>query len=72
MKKTINVQVETDAEKDRLSKWQSEDPESLNRVLQAGYNEGLSDGNLTGYAIGGLALLAAAGFCKIVTFIRRR
>lgn len=71
MKKTIDVLVRTEAEKDRLSKWQSEDPESLNRVLQAGYNEGLADGNLTGYAIGGLVLLAAAGVCKIVTFIRR-
>lgn len=71
MKKTIDVLVGTDAEMGRLSKWQSEDPESLNRVLQAGYNEGLADGNLTGYAIGGLVLLAAAGICKIVTFIRR-
>lgn len=72
MKKRINVQVGTDAEKDRLIKWQSEDPESLNRVAQAGYNEGLADGTLTGYVSGGLALLAAAGFCKIITFIRRR
>ena len=71
MKKTIDVLAGTDAEMDRLSKRQSEDPESLNRVLQAGYNEGLADGNLTGYAIGGLVLLAAAGICKIVTFIRR-
>lgn len=71
-KKTINVSVMSDEEMSNLEKWRSEDPESLNRVLKAGYEEGLNDGTLSGYAFGGLALLGAAGICKLVSYIKRK
>lgn len=73
MKKTINVETTSDAEMSNLEKWQSEDPEALNQVLNAGYREGLNDGTLSGYAFAGLALLGAAGICKLATlFIKRK
>lgn len=72
MRKTINVNVMSDEEANNLKRWQSEDPESLIRVLQSGYNEGLNDGTLNGYAFAGLALLAAAGICKLVGVIKRK
>ena len=71
MKKKIDVTVSTDAEMDSLKEWQSKDPDSLNRVLQAGYIEGLDDGCLKGYAFGGLVLLIAAGGCKLFKVITR-
>ena len=70
--KTIDVHVMSDSEESNIKRWVSEDPESLNRVLQSGYNEGLNDGTLEGYAFAGLALLAAAGICKLVGVIKRK
>ena len=71
MEKRIDVNVMSDAEANNLKRWQSEDPESLNRVLQSGYCEGLDDGTIAGYAIAGLILLTAAGGCKILKFIKK-
>ena len=71
MKKKIDVKVSTDAELNTVNEWQSKDPDSLNRVLQAGYIEGLDDGCLKGYAFGGLVLLIAAGGCKLIKVIAR-
>lgn len=71
MKKKIDVEVSADAEMDNLKEWQSKDPASFNRVLQAGYIEGLDEGCLKGYAFSGLALLVAAGGCKLIKVITR-
>ena len=71
MMKEIDVKVSTDAELNTVNEWLSKDPDSLNRVLQAGYDEGLDDGRLKGYAFGGLALLIAAGGCKLIKVITR-
>lgn len=70
--KTINVEARTDEEKQILERWDSQNPEALNLVLKSGYNAGSSDGTIAGYALAGTALLAAAGVCKILDFIKRK
>lgn len=69
MKKTINVTCKDDEQFDRLTKFKSEDPDALDHVLNAGYNEGNDDGVIYGFAIAGLSLLAASGIGKILKLI---
>ena len=69
MKKTINVTCKDDEQFDRLTKFKSEDPDALDQVLNAGYNEGKDDGVIYGFAIAGLSLLAASGIGKILKLI---
>lgn len=69
MKKTINVSCKDDEQFDRLTKFKSEDPDALDQVLNAGYNEGTDDGVIRGFAIAGLSLLAACGIGKLLKLI---
>ena len=64
MKKKIDVLCKDGKQVDNLTKFKSEDPDALNQVLNAGYNEGTDDGVIQGFAIAGLSLLAAYGIGK--------
>ena len=69
MKKTIDVLCKDGKQVDNLAKFKSEDPDALDRVLNAGYNEGIDDGVIHGFAIAGLSLLAACGIGKLLKLI---
>lgn len=70
--KTIHVKVRNDEEQQILERWDSQNPEVIDQVLKSGYTEGVDDGTIAGYAFAGLALLGAAGVCKILNFIKRK
>lgn len=69
MKKTIDVLCKDGKQVDSLAKFKSEDPDALDQVLNAGYNEGTDDGVIHGFAIAGLSLLAASGIGKLLKLI---
>lgn len=69
--KTLHVVCKDQEQVGRLNKFKSEDSDGLYRVLRTGYLEGQSDGQIVGIALGGLALLGAAGMCKIVDLIKK-
>lgn len=71
MKKTIDVLCKDGKQVDSLAKFKSEDPDALDRVLTAGYDEGTDDGVIQGFAIAGLSLLVACGIGKILKLIRK-
>lgn len=69
MTKTIDVLCKDAKQVDNLAKFKSEDPDALDRVLNAGYDEGTDDGIIQGFAIAGLSLLAAYGIGKLLKLI---
>lgn len=69
--KTLNVVCKDQEQIDRLNKFKSEDSDALYRIINTGYHEGQSDGQIVGMALGGLALLGAAGTCKIINLIKK-
>ena len=70
--KTINVEARNDEEKQILERWDSQNPEAVSQILKSGYIAGSNDGTIIGCAVAGVSLLAAAGVCKILNFIKRK
>lgn len=70
--KTINVKARNDEERQILERWSSQNPEAMSQVLKSSYIAGSSDGTIAGVAVAGVSLLAAAGVCKILNFIKRK
>ena len=70
--KTLNVVCKDDEQIERLRKFKTEDEDALNRVLSTGYAEGEKDGVISGYLYAGLTLVAAAGLCKLMNFLKKK